>query len=314
MPLVSTKELFPRALKHGYAVGGFNVNNMEILQGIVNALGEAKSPAILQVSSGARKYASRKYLMHLVHAATESVDVPIALHLDHGDSLELCKSCVEDGFTSIMIDASHHPFDENIRVTKEVVEYCHDKGVPVEAELGTLAGIEDDVQVAEGEEVFTDPDQAVEFIERSGCDSLAVAIGTSHGAYKFKGAPMLDFERLEEIKKRVGDFPLVLHGSSSVPKYLVDECNKYGGDLPNASGVTEEMIAKARSMGVCKVNIDTDLRLAMTATIRKVFAEKPVVFDPREYLGPGREAIQTLVRHKLDVLGSVGHADEYNVV
>ncbi|MBN1540601.1 class II fructose-1,6-bisphosphate aldolase [candidate division KSB1 bacterium] len=306
MPKVSTGELFEKALGGGYAVGAFNVNNMEIIQAIVEAAEEEKAPLILQISKGARQYARHEYLMKLIEAALETADLPIAVHLDHGDSFELCKDCIDGGFTSVMIDGSHLPFDENIALVKKVVDYAHPRGVPVEAELGRLAGIEEHVSVSERDAVFTNPDQAKEFIERTGCDSLAVAIGTSHGAYKFKGEAKLDFERLEEIQEKLPGFPLVLHGASSVLPEFVKECNKYGGELPGAQGVPEEMISRAAAMNVCKVNIDTDLRLAMTATIRKVFAQKPDEFDPRKYLGPAREAIKNMVKHKLHILGVAG--------
>lgn len=304
MPLVGTREMFQRAYKEGYAVGAFNVNNMEILQGIVEGATETKAPLILQVSAGARKYASHPYLMHLVKAALETTDIPIALHLDHGDSFELCKSCIDGGFTSVMIDGSKLPYEENVALTKKVVEYAHPKGISVEAELGRLAGIEDAVSVAERDAIYTDPEQAVDFVKRTECDSLAVAIGTSHGAYKFKSTPQLDFERLEKIASLLPGFSIVLHGASSVPQELVDLCNKYGGNLPGAKGVPEEMLRRAAKSAVCKINIDTDLRLATTATIRKVFTELPAEFDPRKYLGPAREAIKNIVKHKIvNVLG-----------
>ena len=309
MSLVTSKDIFEKAYKEGYAIGGFNVNNMEILQAIVEAGHEEHSPLILQVSSGARKYANPVYLRKLVEAAVATTDVPIVLHLDHGDSFEMCKSCVDDGFTSVMIDASKYPFEKNIEISKQVAEYAHAKGVVVEAELGKLAGIEDAVNVAEKDAIYTDPDQVVEFVEKTGVDSLAIAIGTSHGAYKFKGEPKLDFERLHKIEKLIPGFPIVLHGSSSVPQELVEKCNKYGGQLPGARGVPEEMLREAARSAVCKINIDTDLRLAMTASIREIFATSPAEFDPRKYLGPGRSAIKELVRHKIkDVLGSSGKA------
>lgn len=309
MPLVTTKEMFKKTYGGGYAIGAFNVNNMEILQAIVEAGDELRAPLILQVSAGARKYARHEYLIHLVKAALETSNIPIALHLDHGEDFAICKACIDGGFTSVMIDASKHPFEENIRLTKEVVDYAHSKGIPVEAELGKLAGVEDAVNVADKDAIYTDPAQAKEFAEKSGCDSLAIAIGTSHGAYKFKGEPKLDFERLEKITKLLPNFPLVLHGASSVPQYLVDECNKYGGTLPGAKGIPEDMLRSAAKDAICKINIDTDLRLAMTATIRKVFTENPCEFDPRKYLGPAREAIKALVKHKItDVLGCAGKA------
>jgi len=307
MPLVNTKEMFKKAYDGGYAIGAFNVNNMEIVQAIVEAGNELRAPLILQVSAGARKYARHEYLMHLVKAAIETTDIPIALHLDHGDDFAICKACIDGGFTSVMIDASKHPFPENIRLTKEVVDYAHSKGIPVEAELGKLAGVEDAVNVDAKDAIYTDPAQAEEFVKKTGCDSLAIAIGTSHGAYKFKSEPKLDFERLDKISKLLPGFPIVLHGASSVPQYLVDECNKYGGAMPNAKGVPEEMLRQAAKSAVCKINIDTDLRLAMTATVRKVFVESPGEFDPRKYLGPARDAIKALVKHKLtDVLGCAG--------
>lgn len=310
MPLVGTKEMFARANKEGYAIGAFNVNNMEILQAIVDAAKEEKAPLILQVSAGARKYARPGYLIHLVKAAEEDSGLPIALHLDHGEDFEICKSCVDGGFTSVMIDASRLPFEENIKETKRVVDYAHAKGVVVEAELGKLAGIEDAVNVSEADARFTNPEQAAEFVKKTGCDSLAVAIGTSHGAYKFKGEAKLDFDRLEQIMKILpAEYPLVLHGASSVPQYLVEKCNKYGGKMPGAQGVPEDMLRKAASMGVAKINIDTDLRIAMTATIREVFVTKPEEFDPRKYLGPARDAIKEVVKHKIkDVLGCSGKA------
>ncbi|SET15816.1 fructose-bisphosphate aldolase [Natronincola peptidivorans] len=304
MPLVTSKELFQKAYEGKFAIGAFNVNNMEIIQGIVDAAKAEEAPLILQVSAGARKYANPTYLKKLVEAAVEDSGLPIVLHLDHGESFEICKQCVDDGFTSVMIDASHHPFEENIAITKKVVEYAHSKGVVVEAELGRLAGIEDDVNVSEKDAAFTDPEQAAEFVEKTGVDSLAIAIGTSHGAYKFKGEPNLDFERLQKIAKLLPGFPLVLHGASTVLPEFVELCNKYGGDIPGAQGVPEAMLRKAASLGVSKINIDTDLRLAMTAAIRKSFSEVPNNFDPRKYLGDGRTAIKEMVRHKIvNVLG-----------
>lgn len=305
MALITSEEMFRKALKADYAIGAFNVNNMEIIQGIVEAAGEENAPLILQVSAGARKYAKAPYLRHLVEAAIEDTGVDVCLHLDHGEDFEICKQCVDDGFTSVMIDGSKHPFEENIALTKEVVEYAHAHGVVVEAELGKLAGIEDNINVDARSATFTDPDEAAEFVERTGVDSLAIAIGTSHGAYKFKGDPYLDFERLKTIHKLIPDTPLVLHGASTVLKEFVDRCNEYGGKIPGAQGVPEEMIREAVKHGVCKVNIDTDLRLAMTAEIRRVFIEQPDVFDPRKYLGPGREAIKRMVQHKIrDVLNA----------
>lgn len=309
MPLVNSKALFEKAYKEGYAVGGFNVNNMELLQAIVEAGNEEKSPLILQVSSGARKYANPVYLVKLVEAAVATTNVPIVLHLDHGDSFEMCKSCVDDGFTSVMIDASKFPFDKNVEITKQVVEYAHSKGVVVEAELGKLAGVEDDVNVAAKDAIYTNPEEVAEFVQRTGVDSLAIAIGTSHGAYKFKGEAKLDFDRLHRIEKMIPGFPIVLHGSSSVPQEYVEKCNKYGGQLPGAKGVPEDMLREAARSAVCKINIDTDLRLVLTATIREIFATDPKEFDPRKYLGPARSAVKELVRHKIkDVLGSAGKA------
>jgi fructose-bisphosphate aldolase, class II len=305
MPKVSTKELFEDALKGGYAVGAFNVNNMEIIQAIVEAAEEEKAPLILQISKGARSYAKHEYLMKLIEAALELSDLPIAVHLDHGDSFELCKSCIDGGFTSVMIDGSHLPLEENIALIKQVVDYATPLGVPVEAELGRLAGIEEHVDVSDADAIFTNPDEAQYFVEKSGTSSLAVAIGTSHGAYKFKTEPKLDFDRLYAIEKKLPGYPLVLHGASTVLPEFVDMCNEYGGELPGAKGVPEEMITKAVASNVCKVNIDTDLRLAMTAEIRKAFAEDPANFDPRKYLGPARSAIKEMVRHKLNVLGCV---------
>lgn len=305
MPLVTTKEMFKKAYEGKYAVGAFNVNNMEIIQGIVDAAKEEKSPIILQVSAGARKYAKHIYLMKLVEAAVEDSGLPIALHLDHGDDFEICKSCIDGGFTSVMIDGSKHSFEENIALTKRVVEYAHERGVVVEAELGKLAGVEDDVKVEAKDAIYTNPDQAVEFVQRTGVDSLAIAIGTSHGAYKFKGEPKLDFERLEKITNLLPNFPLVLHGASTVLPEFVELCNKYGGSVAGAQGVPENLLRQAAQLGVCKINIDTDLRLAMTASIRKHMHENPGDFDPRQYLKPAREAIKDMVAHKMrNVLGS----------
>ena len=306
MALVTTKEMFEKAYNGGYAIGAFNVNNMEIVQGITEAAKEVNAPLILQVSKGARKYANHTYLIKLVEAAVIETGLPIALHLDHGDSFETCKSCIDGGFTSVMIDASSKSLEENIAITKEVVDYAHDHGVVVEAELGTLAGVEDEVKVSAEDSSYTRPDDVQEFVERTGCDSLAIAIGTSHGAYKFKPGtnPQLRFDILEEVAKRLPGFPIVLHGSSSVPQEFVDIINQYGGNMPNAIGVPEEQLRQAASMAVCKINIDSDLRLAMTASIRQFFAEHPEKFDPREYLGPGRAAIKEMVKHKIvDVLG-----------
>ena len=312
MALVTTKDMFRKAYEGGYAIGAFNVNNMEIVQGITMAANELRAPLILQVSKGARAYASHTYLMKLVEAAVAETGLPIALHLDHGDSFELCKSCIDGGFTSVMIDASSKPFEENIAITKQVVEYAHDHGVVVEAELGTLAGIEDEVKVEEGHASYTRPEEVQEFVERTGCDSLAIAIGTSHGAYKFKPGtkPQLRFDVLEAVEKNLPGFPIVLHGSSSVPQNFVEEINKYGGNMPGAIGVPEDQLRQAAKSAVCKINIDSDLRLAMTATIRKFFAEHPDKFDPREYLKPARAAIKQMVAHKIvDVLGCDGKAD-----
>lgn len=309
MPLVTTKEMFKKAYEGGYAIGAFNVNNMEIIQGITEAAKEVNAPLILQVSAGARKYANHTYLMKLIEAAMIETNLPICVHLDHGDSFELCKSCIDGGFTSVMIDGSHLPFEENIALTKQVVEYAHDKGVVVEGELGRLAGIEDAVNVSEEDATFTNPDQAEEFVKRTGVDSLAIAIGTSHGAYKFKGEPKLRFDILEEIQKRLPGFPIVLHGASSVIPEFVEKINKYGGKMPGARGVPEDMLRKAASMAVCKINIDSDLRLAMTGTVREYLANNPAEFDPRKYLGPAREAIKELVKHKIiNVLGCAGKA------
>ncbi len=310
MPLVNTRSLFERASREGYAIGGFNVNNMEILQGIVDAAEEKRAPIILQVSAGARRYARHEYLVKLVEAALATSTIPIVLHLDHGEDFEICKAAIDGGFTSVMIDGSRLPFEENIALTQQVVEYAHPRGISVEAELGRLAGIEDDISVAAQEARFTDPDQAAEFVERSGCDSLAIAIGTSHGAYKFKGQPRLALDRLREIVAKLpAGYPLVLHGASSVLPELVETCNAYGGKISGAQGVPEEMIREACRIGIRKVNIDTDLRLAFTGAIRKYLAEHPEEFDPRKYLGPAREAIRQVVLHKLDVLGSTGKAE-----
>ena len=299
MALVTSKEMFAKALHSDYAIGAFNVNNMEIIQGIVDAAMEEKAPLILQVSAGARKYAKPAYLLKLVEAAVMDSGVDICLHLDHGEDFDICKKCIDDGFTSVMIDGSKHPFEENIAITREVVEYGHDHGVVVEAELGKLAGIEDAVNVDARSATFTVPEEAAEFVERTGVDSLAVAIGTSHGAYKFKGEPYLDFERLKKIHALIPETPLVLHGASTVLREFVDLCNQYGGDIPGAQGVPEAMILEAVKHGVCKVNIDTDLRLAMTASIRKYLKEHPADFDPRKYLGVGRTAIKDMVSHKI---------------
>lgn len=307
MPLTTPKAMFERAYKEGYAIGAFNVNNMEIIQGIMQAGSEEKAPLILQVSAGARKYAGQVYIMKLVEAALMENDLPVVVHLDHGADFDICKACIDGGFTSVMIDGSHLPFEENIAVTKRVVDYAHDRGVWVEAELGKLAGVEE--HVSSEHSVYTDPDEAVEFVRRSGCDSLAVAIGTSHGAYKFKGEAKLDFERLEKITSLLPGYPLVLHGASSVPQEFVDMANKYGGKLGGAKGVPEEMLRKAAMSGVCKINIDSDIRLAMTANIRRHLAEHPEDFDPRGYLKPAREAVKLMVQHKIrHVLGCSGKA------
>ena len=312
MALVNTKKMFEMAYKNGYAVGAFNVNNMEITQGIIAAVAEEKAPLILQVSRGARAYAKNSYLRAIIDVVVkENPDIPVAINLDHGDNFETCKQFVDDGFTSVMIDGSHMPFEENIAVTKKVCEYAHPCDVVVEAELGQLGGIEEDVVgVEDVSKHLTDPDQVVEFVEKTGVDSLAVACGTSHGAYKFKTQSTLAFDLIQEISERLPNFPLVMHGSSSVLKEFVDLINKYGGDMPNAMGVPEEAVSKASKMAMCKVNIDTDLRLALTAKIRQVFAEKPGEFDPRKYLGPGRDAIKAMVKHKLHVLGCAGKAAE----
>jgi len=314
MALVNTKKMFEMAYKNGYAIGAFNVNNMEITQGIVDAVAEEKAPLILQVSRGAREYAKNSYLKGIINVVVEeNPDIPIAINLDHGDTFETCKQFVDDGFTSVMIDASHKPFEENIAVTKKVVEYAHARDVVVEAELGQLGGIEEDVVGVSEDDIskhLADPNQVEEFVEKSGVDSLAIAIGTSHGAYKFKKEPKLAFDILQEIAERLPGFPLVMHGSSSVLKEFKDLINKYGGEMPNAMGVPEDAVSKASKMAICKVNIDTDLRIALTAKIRQVFAEKPGEFDPRKYLGPGRAAIKEMVKHKLHVLGCAGKAAE----
>ena len=309
MPLVTTSEMFKKAYKENYAIGAFNVNNMEIIQGIVEAATEEKAPLILQVSAGARKYANPVYLRKMVEAAIEVSGLPIALHLDHGDCFDLCKSCIENGFTSVMIDASAHPFAENIKITKQVVEYAHDHGVVVEAELGKLAGVEDDVKVAAKDASYTDPDQVQEFVDKTGVDSLAIAIGTSHGAFKFKGQPKLRFDILDEVAKRLPEFPIVLHGASSVPQHLVEKINHFGGSMPGAQGVPEDMLREAARRAVCKINIDSDLRLAVTAALREHLATNPSHFDPRQYMGPAREAVKALVKHKIiNVLGCNGKA------
>ena len=307
MPLVTTTKMFKDAYEKGYAVGAFNVNNMEIIQGIVEAAKIEQSPLILQVSAGARKYANPVYLRKLVEAAVEDSGLPIALHLDHGDSFEICKSCVDSGFSSVMIDASHHPFEENIELVKKVVDYAHERGVVVEAELGRLAGVEDAVNVSARDASYTDPDQAVEFVERTGVDSLAIAIGTSHGAYKFKGDPYLDYERLEKVGKLLPDYPIVLHGASTVIPEFVEKCNAYGGKVLGAKGVPEDMLRKAATMAVCKINIDTDIRLAMTSAIREALCKDPSNFDPRSYLKPAREAVKQMVMHKIEAVVGSAH-------
>lgn len=307
MPLTTPKAMFERAGREGYAIGAFNVNNMEIIQGIMQAGSEERAPLILQVSAGARKYAGQPYIMKLVEAALMENDLPVVVHLDHGADFDICKACIDGGFTSVMIDGSHLPFEENIAVTRRVADYAHERGVWVEAELGKLAGVEE--HVSSEHSVYTDPDEAVEFVRRSGCDSLAVAIGTSHGAYKFKGDARLDFERLEKITSLLPDYPLVLHGASSVPQEFVDMANKCGGRLGGAKGVPEDMLRRAAASGVCKINIDSDIRLAMTANIRRYLAEHPEEFDPRSYLKPAREAVKLMVQHKIrHVLGCSGKA------
>ena len=321
MPLVTTTEMFKKAYEGGYAIGAFNVNNMEIIQGITRAAKKLDAPVILQVSSGARKYASHGYLVAMVKAAAEETGLPIALHLDHGPDFETCKACIDGGFTSVMIDASSKSFEDNIALTKQVVEYAHAHGVVVEAELGTLAGVEDEVVVEAGKEMYTRPEEVEEFVDRTGCDSLAIAIGTSHGAYKFTAAqctrnaegilvpPPLRFDVLEECIKRLPGFPIVLHGSSSVPQEFVKMVNQYGGNMPDAVGIPEEQLRKAAQLAVCKINIDSDIRLAMTGNIRKYFAEHPDHFDPRQYLKPARQAVKDMVAHKIvNVLGSDGKA------
>ncbi len=305
MSIVTTKEMFEKASKGGYAIGAFNVNNMEIIQAITEAAAEVKSPVILQVSSSARKYAHPKYLLNMIKAAVEETGIPIAIHLDHGADFDICKACIDDGFTSVMIDGSKYSYEENIELTKRVVDYAHERGVVVEAELGKLAGIEDDVNVSDADSSYTDPDQAAEFVARTGCDSLAIAIGTSHGAYKFKGEPKLRFDILDRVTTLMPGFPIVLHGASSVIQADVEKCNKYGGDLPGAKGVTAELLREAARHGVCKINMDTDIRIAMTAAIREEFAVNPSSFDPRKYLGAARDAINVMVKDKIvNVLGS----------
>ncbi len=309
MPLVTTKEMFEKSIKEGFAIGAFNVNNMEIIQAIVDAAKEENSPVILQASSSAIKYARPIYLKKMVEAAVEETNIPIVLHLDHGPDFETCKACIDAGFTSVMIDGSKYDFEENVALTKQVVDYAHPRGVVVEAELGKLAGIEDDVNVAASDAMYTDPMQAKEFVERTGCDSLAIAIGTSHGAYKFKGEAKLRFDILAKVKELIPNTPIVLHGASTVIPELVEMCNKYGADIPGAKGVPDEILHEASKSGVSKINVDTDLRLAMTAAIRKEFTENPSVFDPRKYLGPARDLIKETVQHKIrDVFGSSNKA------
>lgn len=309
MPLVTTKEMFEKSMKEGFAIGAFNVNNMEIIQGIVDAAAEENSPVILQASSSAIKYARPNYLMKMVEAAVEETNIPIAIHLDHGPDFETCKACIDAGFTSVMIDGSKYDFEENVALTKKVVDYAHERGVVVEAELGKLAGIEDDVNVAASDAMYTDPEQAKEFVERTGCDSLAIAIGTSHGAYKFKGEAKLRFDILANIKELIPNTPIVLHGASTVIPELVEMCNEYGADIPGAKGVPDEILNEASKSGVSKINVDTDLRLAMTGAIRKALKENPSVFDPRKYCGPARDLIKETVQHKIrDVFGSSNKA------
>ena len=309
MPLVTTTEMFKKAYEGGYAIGAFNVNNMEIVQGITRAAKKLNAPVILQCSAGARKYASHDYLVAMVKAAAEETGLPIALHLDHGPDFETCKACIDGGFTSVMIDGSHLALEENIKLTRQVVEYAHDHGVVVEGELGRLAGVEDDVKVGDDDALYTDPDEVEEFVKATGVDSLAIAIGTSHGAFKFKGKPHLRFDILEKVSEKLPGFPIVLHGASSVMPEYVQMINQYGGNIPGAQGVPEEMLRQAASMAVCKINVDSDLRLAMTGVIRKQFAEHPDQFDPRQYLKPARIALRDMVRHKIvNVMGCNGKA------
>ena len=309
MPLVTTKDMFEKSMKEHFAIGAFNVNNMEIIQGIVDAAAEQNSPVILQASSSAIKYARVPYLKKMIEAAIEEHDIPVVLHLDHGPDFETCKMCIDNGFTSVMIDGSKYDFEENVALTKKVVDYAHSHGVVVEAELGKLAGIEDDVNVAASDAMYTDPEQAKEFVERTGCDSLAIAIGTSHGAYKFKGEAKLRFDILAKVKELIPNTPIVLHGASTVIPEFVEQCNKYGGNIPGAKGVPDEMLHEASLSGVSKINVDTDLRLAMTGAIREVFTEDPSVFDPRKYLGAARTQIKDIVEHKIrDVFGSSNKA------
>ena len=315
MPMVNTKEMFKKAYEGGYAIGAFNVNNMEIIQGITEGAKMENAPLILQVSKGARAYAKHVYLMKMIEAAIEDTDLPIVVHLDHGPDFETCKSCIDGGFTSVMIDGSHLPFEENIALTKKVVEYAHSQKnyVTVEAELGRLAGVEDDVKVSAEDSSYTHPDEVEEFATRTGCDSLAIAIGTSHGAYKFKPGqkPQLRFDILEEVQRRLPGFPIVLHGASSVNQDHIKMINQYGGQMPDAIGIPEDMLREAASMAVCKINVDSDIRIAMTAAIRKHFAENPTHFDPRQYLTPARDLIEEVVAHKIDVVfGTAGHAND----
>lgn len=306
MPLVGTKEMFKKAYEGHYAIGAFNVNNMEIIQGIMEAADEEQSPVILQASEGARTYAGQNYIVDLVKAAcAQYPHIPVALHLDHGSTFEIAKACIDGGFTSVMIDGSKHPYEENVRLTKQVVEYAHDKGVVVEAELGRLAGVEDNVSVDAKDALFTDPEQAAEFVQLTGCDSLAIAIGTSHGAYKYKGDPYLDYDRLERVGQLLPGYPIVLHGASTVIQEFVQKCNAYGGHVEGAKGVPEDMLNKAAHMAVCKINIDTDIRLAMTGAIRESLVKDPSNFDPRTYLKAARQAVKDMVKHKIvAVLGS----------
>ena len=309
MPLVTTKDMFEKSMKEHFAIGAFNVNNMEIIQGIVDAAAEQNSPVIFQASSSAIKYARVPYLKKMIEAALEEHDIPVVLHLDHGPDFETCKMCIDNGFTSVMIDGSKYDFEENVALTKKVVDYAHSHGVVVEAELGKLAGIEDDVNVSASDAMYTDPEQAKEFVERTGCDSLAIAIGTSHGAYKFKGEAKLRFDILAKVKELIPNTPIVLHGASTVIPEFVEQCNKYGGNIPGAKGVPDEMLHEASLSGVSKINVDTDLRLAMTGAIREVFTEDPSVFDPRKYLGAARTQIKDIVEHKIrDVFGSSNKA------
>ena len=309
MPLVTTKDMFEKSMKEGFAIGAFNINNMEIIQGIIDAAQKQNSPVILQASSGAIKYARIKYLMKMVEAAVEETNIPIAIHLDHGPDFETCKMCIDNGFTSVMIDGSKYSFEENVALTKKVVEYAHERGVVVEAELGQLAGIEDDVNVSEDDAKYTDPNQAKEFVEKTGCDSLAIAIGTSHGAYKFRGEAKLRMDILKQVKEKIPNTPIVLHGASTVIPELVETCNKFGGDIPGAKGVPDEILHEASISGVSKINVDTDLRLAFTGEIRKALVENPSAFDPRKYLTPAREKITEVVEHKIkDVFGSSNKA------